>query len=68
MLLDPSRRLPKAEQNEPPNDIDPTAPCWPPTAAQPGTKEKVEVLRRRAEQGLPLWHPEDNLTPKLPKS
>lgn len=35
--------------------IDPTAP----TDALPGTAEKIEVLTRRAELRLPLWHPAD---------
>lgn len=30
-----------------------------PTAAPPGTAEKVEVLRLRAEAGVSLWHPGD---------
>lgn len=30
-----------------------------PTSAQPGTPEKVEVLRERARAGVSLWHPLD---------
>lgn len=30
-----------------------------PTAAAPGTGEKVGVLEQRAELGLQLWHPDD---------
>ena len=30
-----------------------------PTAALPGTGEKLDVLAGRAQAGLPLWHPED---------
>jgi len=30
-----------------------------PTSAEPGSKEKVAVMRRRLEQGKPLWHPDD---------
>lgn len=30
-----------------------------PTQAMPGTREKLAVLRRRVDQGLPLWHPQD---------
>jgi len=30
-----------------------------PTAAQPGTPEKIRVLQRRAAAGLSLWHPRD---------
>jgi hypothetical protein len=30
-----------------------------PTAAVPGSAEKQEVLRRRAEQQVCLWHPQD---------
>ena len=29
------------------------------TSATPGTPEKLEVLRQRAEAGLPLWHRDD---------
>jgi hypothetical protein len=29
------------------------------TDAQPGTPEKIEVLCRRIELGLPLWHADD---------
>lgn len=29
------------------------------TEAMPGTKAKLEVLARRVEDGLPLWHPDD---------
>lgn len=31
-----------------------------PTPAPPGSSAKLEILRRRAEQGLPLFHPLDN--------
>ena len=30
-----------------------------PTDAPAGSEEKIEVLRRRVEMGLPLWHKED---------
>lgn len=30
-----------------------------PTAARPGTPEKLDVLIRRSELGLHLWHPGD---------
>lgn len=30
-----------------------------PTDAPAGSEEKIEVLRRRVEQGLPLWHDSD---------
>lgn len=30
-----------------------------PTTAAAGSDEKIELLRMRAEAGLPLWHPED---------
>lgn len=30
-----------------------------PTQAVPGSSEKVEVLRKRAEMGMPLWHDGD---------
>jgi hypothetical protein len=29
------------------------------TDAMPGTKAKLDVLARRVEDGLPLWHPDD---------
>lgn len=38
------------------------------TEARPGSDEKVEVLRRRVEQGEELWHPDDHYRhPMLPK-
>jgi hypothetical protein len=30
-----------------------------PTDAPPGSQEKVEVLRKRFENGPKLWHPDD---------
>ncbi|QDV12734.1 hypothetical protein CA51_26200 [Rosistilla oblonga] len=30
-----------------------------PTAALPGSAEKLDVLQCRVQQGLPLWHPSD---------
>jgi hypothetical protein len=36
-----------------------TAPAARPTAAIPGTAEKVAVLSERARLGLSLWHPRD---------
>ena len=30
-----------------------------PTAARPGSLEKLHVLAERAERGQPLWHPFD---------
>jgi hypothetical protein len=30
-----------------------------PTDAPAGSPEKIEILRSRVEQGLPLWHEED---------
>ncbi len=32
-----------------------------PTDAPPGTAEKIDVLRKRVELGLPLWHVEDRV-------
>jgi hypothetical protein len=32
------------------------------TRALPGTDEKLAVLARRVECGLPLWHPKDRRT------
>lgn len=34
----------------------------PPTAAMPGSREKVDILATRLRQGLPLWHPSDRLS------
>lgn len=30
-----------------------------PTDAPAGSPEKIEILRRRVEMGLPLWHEQD---------
>jgi hypothetical protein len=30
-----------------------------PTDAPAGSRDKLEMLARRIEQGVPLWHPED---------
>ena len=32
------------------------------TSALPGSDEKLEILARRIQQGLPLWHPNDRHT------
>lgn len=43
-------------------DFEPeTAPSqeFPATQALPGSEEKLVVLARRVQQGLPLWHPRD---------
>jgi hypothetical protein len=32
-----------------------------PTDAPAGSPEKIEILRRRIELGLPLWHEEERL-------
>jgi hypothetical protein len=34
------------------------------TEAMPGSREKIAVLARRLEKGLPLWHPRDRRTYK----
>jgi hypothetical protein len=41
-----------------------TAPSreFPATQALPGSEEKLMVLARRVQQGLPLWHPRDRHT------
>lgn len=31
----------------------------PPTAALPGSPEKLDILAERLRRGLPLWHPAD---------
>lgn len=33
-----------------------------PTAALPGSPEKIDVLAERLRLGLPLWHPCDRIT------
>jgi hypothetical protein len=33
---------------------------WQPTDAIAGTPQKIEILRHRIEQGVPLFHPDDN--------
>jgi len=37
-----------------------------PTDAPMGSQEKIEVLARRAQLGLPLWHPNDRSACSLP--
>ena len=32
-----------------------------PTDAPAGSEEKIEILRRRVELGLPLWHLDDRM-------
>lgn len=32
------------------------------TDCEPGSPGKIEVLRMRLENGLPLWHPDDKLS------
>jgi hypothetical protein len=32
-----------------------------PTSTEPGSREKIEVIRSRLEQGLPMWHPQDRV-------
>jgi len=32
------------------------------THALPGTDAKLEILARRVQNGLPLWHPSDRMT------
>lgn len=35
------------------------------TNAEPGSAEKLEILARRIQAGLPLWHPEDRQSTDL---
>lgn len=44
-------------------DFDPSDSCsdFEPTDAPAGSPEKIEVLRRRVELGLPLWHSNDRV-------
>jgi hypothetical protein len=48
-----------------PDDFDPDSQVDPSefqaTASLPGSYEKIEVMRCRLEQGLPLWHENDTL-------
>lgn len=37
--------------------------CNEPTQHLPGTVEKIEVMRRRAEQGFRIWHSRDARRP-----
>jgi hypothetical protein len=39
-----------------------------PTDAQPGSIEKMDVMRERFSNRLPLYHPRDNPIPRLPKT
>lgn len=48
-------RTSQLEVNDDPARRDPRHPTW----SLPGSEGKVEVLRRRIEAGLPLWHPQD---------
>jgi hypothetical protein len=32
---------------------------WYPVSHRPGSLEKIHELRRRADEGMPLWHPHD---------
>lgn len=40
-------------------------PLGEPTHFQPGSLEKVEILRQRYEDGVDLWHPDDEILPLL---
>lgn len=42
------------EEYEPDPDGEPK-----PTEAPPGTQEKIDILRKRMENGEPLWHEND---------
>lgn len=33
-----------------------------PTQAQPGSREKLDILAQRMAEGRPLWHPADKVT------
>lgn len=49
----------RCQTNEADDDFEPHGPPERPTHIQPGTREKVEVLAQRFEDGLELWHPQD---------
>ena len=43
-------------------DFDPAASGeFEPTDAPAGSQQKIEILRRRVEHGMPLWHSEDRV-------
>jgi len=48
------KRLGTDEDFEPRNTKD-----WYPVSHRPGSLEKIQELRRRADAGMPLWHPHD---------
>ena len=42
------------------DDFEPTRrPGHQPTTAEPGTKQKMDVMRERLEMGVPIWHKDD---------
>lgn len=55
--------MPPQTVGEPGSAIDPTRP----TPAPPGSARKLRVMQARASRGLPLFHPDDNHTPALPR-
>ena len=43
-------------------DFDPTESAdFEPTNAPAGSQEKIDILRHRVENGLPLWHDKDRV-------
>jgi len=44
-----------------PEDVQ-SHPEWKPTESIPGSEEKMLVMQRRIEMGLPIFHPEDRGT------
>jgi hypothetical protein len=42
-----------------PADVEPA--CFDATMAVPGSREKIDVLAARAQEGLPLWHVHDRM-------
>ena len=42
-------------------DFDPSEVDFEPTDAPAGSPEKIDILRRRVELGLPLWHERDRV-------
>lgn len=50
--------MPRKPQDQADGDLALQDPSQP-TDSLPGSLTKVEILRRRNEAGLPLWHPQD---------
>lgn len=58
-LYSSSETIGEAENFEP-EMLPLDSPEWSPTKEPAGSDSKIETLRHRVENGLPLWHPNDN--------